>query len=383
MISLLTEVNNLFNEYSHKKNYIFEACVTVNGRYYIIQDEIFDIKEQISLGNIWESLDKFKTIFQNTILNDDEYTQVRENILNQPILENQESLYGLRDILLEFNFFQDTWLGREAKKAGQGIKDFAVTSFEGLKKFGIAVSQGQWSEILGLLGKGVKYLLRKLKDALYSTIGMIVDAILVASGIGKSVQWIPWALVMALDIYQITTNDWPPEEQNNPMWMKYLSLGFDILGLVATGAAAKGARALFKPLLRATEMGPQATAKYLARNPKMIQVINSIINGISKVPGKLSAAQSMIASKFPAGAKFINSIMGKLSSILSNMSSTLKSLTGGATVAGKTTRAALGTTGILYGVDKYAQHKNQQQMNDLEQAIKATGVVPEFDINSI
>jgi len=383
MISLVTETEQLFNEQRNKKNYIFEACVTVNGRYYVIQDNVFDIKEQKSLGNIWESLDIFKTIFQNTILSNNEYTQIREGILSLPILEGQQNLYGLRDILLEFNFFQDTWLGREAQKAGQSIADFAVTSYDGLKKFGIAISQGQWSEIVNLLGKGVKYLLRKLKNALYSTIGMIVDAILVASGIGKSVQWIPWALVMALDIYQITTNDWPAEEQNYPLWMKYLSLGFDVLGLVATGAAAKGARALFNPLLKASKMGPQATAKYLAKNPKMLQVIDSMIKGVSKVPTLLKNAQSMIASKFPAGANFIGGIMGKLSSILSSMVSTLKTLTGGATVAGKTARTALGTGGILYGVDKYTEHRGEKQMNDLEQAIKASGVVPEFDINSI
>ena len=83
------------------------------------------------------------------------------------------------------------------------VTDFAKTSYEGVKKFGLAVSQGEWSNILTLLSQGVKYLLRKLKDAMYSNIGMIVDGILIATGVGKGVQWIPWALITALDIYQL------------------------------------------------------------------------------------------------------------------------------------------------------------------------------------
>jgi hypothetical protein len=134
-----------------KRDYIFEACVTVDGRYFIIQDEVFDIQEQKTIGNLWGSLDVFKTIFENIKLEDNGYSQIRESFLSLPILESQQNLYGLRDILLEFNFLQDTWLGRQFKNAADSTVDFVKTSYEGVKKFGLAISQGQWGEILGLL----------------------------------------------------------------------------------------------------------------------------------------------------------------------------------------------------------------------------------------
>ena len=47
-----------------KRDYIFEACITVDGRYFVVQDEVFDIQEQKTIGNLWGSLDVFKTIFE-------------------------------------------------------------------------------------------------------------------------------------------------------------------------------------------------------------------------------------------------------------------------------------------------------------------------------
>jgi hypothetical protein len=91
----------------NKRNYIFELCTTVDGRYFILQDDVFDIKEQRSLGNLWDSIDIFKTIFNNISLeNNKEYQNIKENILKLPIFEEKQNLHGLRNILLEWNFFK-------------------------------------------------------------------------------------------------------------------------------------------------------------------------------------------------------------------------------------------------------------------------------------
>ena len=377
-----SDIRELYGLIPIKRNYIFEASVSSNGRYFIIHDEVFDIQEQKTIGNLWGSIDVFKTIFQNTILDNSEYAQIRESVLSLPILEGKETLYGLRDILLEWNFFDNTWVGGELKKAGQGIKDFATTSYQGLKDFGIAISQGDWKNVLSLLAKGVKYLLRELKSALYSTVGMLVDAILVASGIGLSVQWIPWAMVTALDVYQISTNDWPPEESALPTWAKFLTLGFDILGLVLTSAAAKAAKVSLNPLIK---MGNNTgrISQYLSKNPKLKNIIESMIKGINKVPKMLSNAQSFLIKKFPNGAKFISGILGKLSGVLKTMEESLSKLIG--KTPARIGMATATTGGLLYGIDKVSGNKttNKTNMGDLEQSLKSTNIEPEFDFNDI
>jgi len=332
-----------------KRDYIFEACVTVDGRYFIIQDEVFDIQEQKTIGNLWGSLDVFKTIFENIKLEDEGYTQIRENFLSLPILESQQNLYGLRDILLEFNFLQDTWLGRQFKNAGDNIVDFAKTSYEGVKKFGLAISEGDWTGILKLLGQGVRYLLRKLKDAMYSNLGMIVDAILIATGVGAGATKIAWGLIVALDVYQITTDDWPEEEKNDPFWLKCLFLGFDILGFVSAAAAAKAAKAGIMPL-KAISNSPAKIAQYFEKNPKVKGMVTSMVQGMKQIPALLQSVMKTLSTKFPKGASFINGILGSLKSLSTKFTESLQKLLG--QTAGKGASAGTKTAGVLYGFEK-------------------------------
>lgn len=362
---------------SQRRDYIFEACVTVDGRYFVLQDEVFDIQEQRTIGNLWESLDVFKTIFENIKLEDTGYSQVRENFLSLPILESQQNLYGLRDILLEFNFLQDTWLGRQFKNAGDSVTDFAKTSYEGVKKFGVAVSQGEWTNILTLLGQGVRYLLRKLKDAMYSNIGMIVDAILMATGVGMGATKIAWGLIVALDLYQITTNDWPEEEQNDPFWLKCLFLGFDVLGFVSAAAAAKAAKAGFTPL-KAIANSPAKVSQYLERNPKMKGMIRGMIDGMKSVPAMLESVMTSLVKKFPKGANFIKGVLGSLKSISTKFTESLQKLLG--QTAGKGASAGTKTGGLLYGLET-GLHKLTgagSTSNKLDDAIKLNKVKPDF-----
>lgn len=342
-------ISSVHGFFPKKRDYIFEACVTVDGRYFIVQDDVFDIQEQQTIGNIWESLDIFKTIFGNIQLKDENYIQIRENIISLPLLESQQNLYGLRDILLEFNFLQDTWLGRQFKNAGDNITDFTKTSYEGVKKFGLAISHGEWGNILKLLSQGVKYVLRKLKDALYSNIGMIVDAILIASGVGAGATKIAWGLVCALDIYQIMSGDWPDEEKNDPLWMKFLFLGFDILGFVSASAAAKAAKQGIMPL-KAIANSPSKIAQYFQKNPKVKGFIVSMIEGMKSVPARLQSLMASIAKKSPKISNFIGGTLKSLSTLSTKFTESLQKLLGQS--AGKGVSAGTKTAGILYGFEK-------------------------------
>lgn len=351
MLITESEKDNIRNMYVEKpkRDYVFEMCTTVDGKYFIVHDEVFDIQEQKTIGNLWGSIDVFRTIFENIKLEDNSYTQIRESFLSLPIVESQQNLYGLRDILLEFNFLQDTWLGRQFKSAGDSVVDFAKTSYEGVKKFGLAISQGQWGEILKLLAQGVRYLLRKLKEAMYSNIGMIVDAILIATGVGAGAAKIAWGLIVALDAYQLLFNDWPDDEKNDPMWLKFLYLGIDILGFVSAGAAAKAAKAGIAPL-KALAKSPGKIAKYLERSPKIKGFITSMINGMKSVPSRLQSVMKTLSTKFPKGASFINSVLGGLRNISTKFTESLQKLLG--QTAGKGASAGVKTGGVLYGFEK-------------------------------
>lgn len=375
---------NLYNRNSNNQNYIFEACITIDGRYLILKDDVFDIVNQSVIGNIWESLDTFKNIFSNLQIEGEEFHEIKENILSLPILESNQSLKELKNILLEFNFMQDTWLGREISKSGKAIGDSISRGLEGLKKFGVAISSGNWSEILSALAKGVRFVLRELKDALYSNLGAIVDAILIATGIGKGFQMLAWALVLALDIYQFTTNDYPAEEKGNSTLLKLLDIGFDILGLVTTGYFAISARKLFAPLRR----GVKAT-DFFAKNPNALKYLQTINNSLSKVGSTLKGATNTIAKKFPAGAQFINKSISGLDGIIKSLSTAIGGIlpkVSGTSKVVKGSTAGTVTGGIAYGIDKFAT-KNAVQLSpiqiqntqSLERVLKSYGNKDPFD----
>lgn len=327
-----------------KRNYIFESCVTINGEFLIFQDDVFSIKEQKSIGNIWSSVDLFKKIFKSVNIKNNEYKVIRESILRFPLLENNGNLYGLRDILLEFDFLQDTWLGRNLATDAKGIKDFVSNSYEGIKKFGIAISQGQWSEVINLLGKGVVFILRSVKDTLYSTTGSIIDAILVAMT-GKVVPFVAWTLVFGLEVYQFINNDY--QEETSEI-MKVLNICFASLGMVGTGFLAKRIKNLFSPIQKLGN-NEKAIAKVISETPQMKSTLSMILDNLQKVPSVLNRVIGLLSKSFSKGSTFLQSIKSGLSTVFSKIKSLLSRLL---SFGKKATTIGAKDAGLNYGLQK-------------------------------
>lgn len=306
-----------------RPSYLFECHLSVDERYFVMHDEVFDIVEQKTLGYLWDSIDTFKTIFGNVQIDNTEYKEIQEGVAKLPLMENKSDLYAIRDVLIE-GFWGSVgdgladfgnWAKDTVVDSGKAIGKFATDSWDGLKKMGVAISKGDWGEIMSLLGRGVLFILRKLKDAAYSTLGMIVDAILIATGIGKGVQMVAWGLITALDVYQIINNDWPDGDDREQVW-KYLDLGFDILGLVFAGVAAKGARAVFRPLQ--AFKGARLSGR-IAKSPQLKALIQKILKASKSASGKLQSVANHIKGKWATGFKWIGSILGGLGNVIKKL----------------------------------------------------------------
>jgi hypothetical protein len=195
--------------------------------------------------------------------------------------------------------------------------------WEGLKKAGIAISQLDFKKILELLGKGVLYLARKIRSLLYNPVGIVLDSILIATGIGKGAQWIPWAFVVGLDIYEVATGDY--EDKDMPIWLRCLMIGCDILGLVFAGGVAAAARAAFKVFRGAKTMTEFAAIAKTA--PNTVKFIQKIAGALSSVPRLLSKAVSYLkTTKFAKGSKWLSGILGKANKFLKDMAKSLSNL---------------------------------------------------------
>jgi hypothetical protein len=220
-------------------------------RYVIFLDELYDLKEKKNLGDIWENFDNFKLFLTHSFRQSSNLPRnIRESCLRglkkMVINESNQNYSHLKPIVKRLikegeGFWDNAW--EKTKEFGKdlwaGTKKMGSDLYQGTKDFGSAISKGDYKEALRIIGKGVLYLARKIRSALHNPVGLILDTILVISGIGKTIQWIPWAIVVALDIYELSTGDY--EDKTQRQWVRILLFSCDVLGLVVSGLVATGA----------------------------------------------------------------------------------------------------------------------------------------------
>ena len=352
-------------------------------KYVILLDELYDLEAKEKLGDIWENFDNFKLFMSHSFnVATNIPQQIKENVNNtiksliltestnrdmsklKPLLKQLLREYSFREFgsdvwntgaaaidLVDKKIVQpaktavintgkyikkhvvdpvitgmvnikDFWVD-SAKKFGQDIADMAKSGWEGLKKLGIAISELDFTKILQLISDGAIYVARKIRSLMYNPIGIVLDSILVITGIGKAVQWIPWAFIVALDIYEVVTGNY--EEKDMPTWLRFLLIGCDVLGLLFAGGVAAAARTVFKVFRGATTI--KDFAKLAKSAPQTVKYIKQIAGALSSVPRYLAQAVKYLKStKFAKGSKFITGILSKTDDFLSNMAKSLSEL---------------------------------------------------------
>ncbi len=371
---------------------IITDWLSPDEKYVIFLDELYDIKNKKKLGNIWENFDNLKFFLQHSFNVSNLPKQLKESINseinNLLITESTKNLLSIKEDIKEFlneglwSSFK-SWAAETGKSSWEGFKEFGKKMYKGAGDLIDKVSKGEWKQVFSLLGKGVLYLARKLRSAMYHPIGLILDAILVATGIGKAVQWIPWAIVVALDVYELVSGN---SEENLPMWQQLLFLGVDILGLVFAGAMAKGARTTVKAAVSGAKTA-EDLVKVVAKNPTFKNILTKMGEGLSKAPGKLSEAATYLSTKFPKGANFIKGILGKIGKFIKGISDfiskALHTVVPGTSKLSKGTRAGVGTTALVGGIGTYGEYKKEKEEEMLAQAIMSSDIEPTYDINKL
>ena len=328
---------------------IFKEWLTPDDKYLILFDNLIDVEEKKWYGNIWENFSNMVVFIDHLYEKSNFDKVIKEHakkitsklLLTESRIDLRSHLPEIQRTLIEEGWLDDAgnWLSSKAKAVGKavtkgakavgnwavdttkstvkGIKDFGSDVYQGIKDFGGAILSGDWKEVLNLIKKGMVYLARKVRQALYSTVGMIVDAILIATGIGKAAQFVVWAIVVALDIYEFTTGDF--EHKDDPMWMRYVFFGIDILAMCTTGALALP----FIAVLRGMRGIKGAALAAKASKPGMFRTLLLKIKGII---GKAGTFFSKAVSKLKGSwiGKKIGNWLGKMGTKLSTWIKKLK-----------------------------------------------------------
>jgi len=384
---------------------IISNWLSPDEKFVIFLDELYDVTNKKLIGNIWENFDNFKFFLKHSFEVSKTVPQdIRESVLNTisklVISESKQNISHLKPIFkgcLNEGWGTDAldWIKKTGENSVKGVKDFVSKTYSGGKQLVSAISDGDWSQVIDLIGKGALYVARKIREALYSPVGLILDAILIATGIGKGVQFVIWGVVVALDVYELISGDY--EDKTESFLVRMLFTGIDMIGLVFAGAAAKTGEGIVAGVLKKfgkTTEGLIKASKSSSVFRGLLEKMKGAAEGASSVMGKVSSyleKKSPTIYKWFSGIigglgkitnkiiKSIESVLGKTIKVAGKPGEIVKSALGGGRV-GKGAQAALNTTALVGGIGVYGQHKQAGEENQLIQSITNPNNKADYDL---
>jgi len=387
---------------------VIAEWLSPDEKFCIFLDDLIDVENKIKIGNIWENFDHFKFFLKHSFEVATNVSQeIKESImvsLNSFIItESNQDMSGLKPYvkeLLKEGIFGDAldYAKETGSNAIQGVKDFTTTSIEGLKKVYTNINDGEWKKAFEIIRKGILYVARSIRSALYNPIGILLDAILIATGVGKGFQFVIWAIVVGLDIYELISGN--HEDSTLSLPWRLLFLGVDIIGLVFAGVAAKTAKGVVGSAIRQFGSSLEGFSKALKSNKALQGIAQKILEATKGASGLISKAlanlktsspkiYSFISTPLNAIGSFITKIVKLLSSglkgtvnAISKPGNVIKSALGGGKL-GSGVKAAVNATAVLGGVGAYSQGQKNKYEKSMEDALGNPNVESQYNYNEL
>lgn len=330
-----TEKNRISGLYGKKNysDYIITDWLSPNEDYVIFLDELYDIKNKKCLGDVWENFDNFKFFLEHSFKTAKNIpSEIKNHCINEirslTLNESTQDMRELKPLVKEFinESFGDFILGDYAK--AEKWKQIGSDIVSGTNELISNISKGEIKKAFAIIGKGFLYLLRRIREFLYTPVGLILDAILVATGVGKAAPFVVWALVVCLDIYELINNDYEDDMKDLSIGWKLLFLGCDILGMVSAGVAAKGVKAAIKAGIATAGKTSDDLARYVARSPKLKSIVETIGKNLEK--GKNLLMQGINFLKNTKFGSFITPILSSIEKFFGMLVTLVSKLLSGA-----------------------------------------------------
>jgi hypothetical protein len=322
-----SEKTHILNLYGVNETIVITEWLSPDEKYCIFLDELYDIPNKTKIGNIWENFDNFKFFLTHSFeVSTNVPKQIKESVLHSlksfVITESTQNMSILKPYLkevLQEGILKNVadWGKETVSSAVSGVSDFVKTSWDGLKKLGIAISEGDWNRIVDLLKKGALYVARQIRGALYNPIGTILDAILMASGVGVALKMIPWAIVVGLDVYEFMTGKY--EDTELPTGWRLLYFATDVMGLVFAGTVAKTSKTMVTGLVKKYGKTSEGLSNAVKNSKNLTKFLETIQSSSTKVVGLMEKSLVHLKTKSPMFYKFLSGVMGGLKTVLNKL----------------------------------------------------------------
>ena len=345
-----SRIKSLYNLKNNEK-FVFDFVLTENHKYVILMDQVFvEGGGGKSIGSIWENTHIFTEILKETVSKVDTLTEsVKEemNYFFESIVWDKESITEWvkdNNLLTEEGFWSDAWnkVKEVGGKIASGVKNMAMTVFK----------------------KGILPFMRWIRRNAVTNIGIVIDVVVAILSFKTSA--IVWAIIVLIDIYEIVTGDYDPQEPERQQ-MPFFYLISDLLAVVLTAGSAL----LFRksiPVL--AKQGVKATNS---------TILNLLKNLLSKIPGAkntLKTAMEGLKKAFPSAGNIVSTMGRGIETILSKLEQFIKKLIAPTLTGVAALGMVKGTQSLVGAVDKEGKLGSKVQSFDAtlqKQAAKLTG----------
>ena len=232
---------------------------------------------------------------------------------NQIIKETWDWIKEKTQLLEQtFNpFNKDFYTSSNWKQAGQNIVTGAKSTAKSIGNAILHPIDTIKGGIEWVKKNGIGGVMEKVREGLYSGVGVAVQIFLQFTGVGNVAVGIIWGIMLLWDIYKgFSKGEWG-----------IINIIFDVLGMVSSGVL-KTARAGLESagFLTAVEgKGAKQIIEAGFKNPKTVGIFktmgNSIVNGIKTILGWLKSGATFLYEKL--GIKWAVEMLGKAETWLS------------------------------------------------------------------
>lgn len=296
------------------ENFIFDFVITEDNKYVIWMDQVIS-REDGFIGNIWENTWVINNIIKNGL-------NKTKNLINEShIVENIENI--LDNINWTKELFSEIISTSNNKNSDlieeqlwDSIKNAASSVWDKTKDVAKKAGSGLLSMGKTLLMKGFVPLLRWVRKKSMESIGIVIDIVTAMLPATSGINKLVWVLIVILDIYEILTKDFDPEEPERSQ-QPYLMLIPDLIALAFTAAVAKPAKVGMEIIAKqGIKKAPAAT----------ITLLKSFLNKIPALKNMLSGFYKFIAKHFPGAKSVLDVVFKGIDKVLLGVENTIKQL---------------------------------------------------------
>lgn len=307
--------SNVDFEYNHNLITLQEKLLS-SKKFINVLLESFNISDNNKLNYIVEWDKNFESVY---LINENTNSLVIENIFNDSWVYVNTLSEGLWD---------DIKSG--AGRARDKIKNLASSGFNLLKQ---GLSKVAQKVILPIIKQGVIPLMRWIRRNLNTYLGVIVDVILSLLPT-VIVMKVVWGLIVLLDIYEIATGDYDPDDPERKN-MPFVFLITDLISLLFTAAAGKTAKVTLN-----------AGLKKGATSPVVKTLLKSLLDKLPALSGVLKNVQKFLLKTFGKTAGgIVSKLFGFVDSVITKLVNWIKNIVG-ATAAEAVTKKGLTKVGV-------------------------------------